>query len=227
MTETVRHPLNAITPEAPHIVHAGLDESGSLSAATPWFAMAVIATARPKEIDNLIARVTLRSGKRLQRERKLHAELKWHNASERVRRDVLAHLAQTDVDIFTLAVRKDERRIADSPENYAILACELLQTCWRRFPDLALALDRHFTAPRHIAVGDTAIYRHWPADGLLSIVHVDSERNALAQLADFVAGSVYEWHKAGNQTIRLIDNRVRAAVVDDWPKIKARWIHMP
>ena len=92
--------------------------------------------------------MALRSGKGLQRVRKLDSALKWHNASERVRRDVLAHLAQAEVDIYTLAVRKDERRIADSPENYAILACELLRTCWRAFPDVALALDRHFTAPR-------------------------------------------------------------------------------
>lgn len=186
--------------------------------------MAVIATARPKEIDNLIARVALRSGKRLQRERKSLSELKWHNASERVRRDVLAHLARAEVDIFTLAVRKDERRIADSPENYAILACELLQTCWRAFPDVALALDRHFTAPRQIAVVDTAIYRHWPAEGVLSITHVDSERNPLVQLADFVAGSVYEWHKTGNPSVHLLDHKIRSAIVDGWPQIKARWI---
>lgn len=52
-----------------HIVHVGLDESGSLSAATAWFAMAVVATAHLEEINNLIVRVALRSGKRLKRER--------------------------------------------------------------------------------------------------------------------------------------------------------------
>jgi hypothetical protein len=146
------------------------------------------------------------------------------NTSERVRGDVLAHLALAEVDIYTLAVRKDERRITDSPENYAILACELLQTCWRTFPDVALTLDRHFTAPRQIAVVDTAIYRHWPAEGVLSIVHVDSERNPLVQLADFVAGSVYEWHKTGNPSVHLLDHKIRSALVDGWPQIKARWI---
>ena len=72
---------------------------------------------------------------------------------------------------------------------------------------------------------NTAIHRHWPVQGMLSITHVDSEKSPLVQLADFVAGSVYEWHKSGNPTIRLIESKVRAAVVDDWPQIKARWTH--
>jgi len=207
-----------------HIVHVGLDESGSLSAATAWFAMAVVATAHLEEINNLIVRVASRSGKRLKRERKPYSELKWHNASERVRRDVLTQLAHADVDICTLVVRKEDRKIADTPENYTVLACELLQACWQSFPDVALTLDRHFTAPRHIAVVDTTIHRHWPTEGVLSINHVNSERSPLVQLADFVAGSVYEWHKAGNPTVHLLQNKIRTAITDDWSQIKARWI---
>lgn len=207
------------------IVHAGLDESGSLSADTLWFVMAVVVAPRPKEIKNLIQRVALHSGKRLNRERKLHSELKWHNASERVRRSLLSQLAQADVTLYSLAVRKQGRRIADIPENYAALVCELLQVCWHESPNVALSLDRHFISPAQIATVSTAIHRHWPVQGVLSITHVDSKNSPLVQLADFVAGSVYEWHKSGNPTIRLIESKVGAAVVDDWPQIKARWTH--
>ena len=78
------------------IVHAGLGEAGSLSAATPLFTMAVVMTSRPHTVANLISRTVLRSGKRLKRRRKLASELKWRNASQRIWTGVLTRLAQAD-----------------------------------------------------------------------------------------------------------------------------------
>jgi hypothetical protein len=216
--------MSSVTGKIPPIIHAGLDESGSLTATTSWFVMAAVFSSHPEEIKSLIRRVALQSGKRLKQERKLHGELKWYNASERIRKAVLYHLSQADVAVYSLAVRKDGRRIDDTPENYAILACELLRHGWHITPSVALSLDRHFTSPAHIAAVNTAIYRHWPAQGVLSIVHIDSERSPLVQLADFVAGSVYEWHKVGNPTVDLIQAKIRSAAVEDWRQIKARWM---
>lgn len=71
---------------------------------------------------------------------------------------------------------------------------------------------------------NTTIHRHWPAQGMLSIHHVDSQRSPLVQLADFVAGSAYDWHKAGDPTFNLIAEKVDAALVEDWQHIKARWL---
>jgi hypothetical protein len=59
---------------------------------------------------------------------------------------------------------------------------------------------------------------------VLSIVHVDSQRNALVQLADRVAGSVYAWHKSGDRTVQLIAEKFRATRVEDWRYIKDRWL---
>ena len=95
------------------IVHAGLDESGALTAATPLFVMAAVLTPHPEAIQYLIRRVALRSGKRLHRRRKAASELKWRNASQYIRRGVLGSLAQTDVAVFTLTVRKRGRQIED------------------------------------------------------------------------------------------------------------------
>jgi len=216
--------VSSVTGKMPSIIHAGLDESGSLTAATPWFIMAAVFSSHPEEIKDLIRRAALHSGKKLKRERKLHGELKWHNASERVRNAVLYHLGQADVAVYSLAVRKDGRKIDDTPENYAILACELLRHSWHTTPSVALSLDRHFTSPAHIAAVNTAIHRHWPAQGVLSIVHVDSERSPLVQLTDFVAGSVYEWHKVGDPAVDLIQAKMSIAAVEDWRQIKARWM---
>lgn len=212
-------PLN----QPPSIVHIGLDEAGSLTSEISVFVMAAVVTARPDALRNLIRRAALRSGKRLDRPVKNASELKWSNASRRIRSAVLAELAKADVELFALTVNKASRRIEDSPENYGILVCELLSHCWHVYPDVALALDRHFTSPAQVAAVNTPIHRRWPDQGVLSITHVDSQRNALVQVADMVAGSIYSWQKEGDETMQLITGKLGATVVEDWRHIKARW----
>ncbi len=215
--------MSAPLHQPPSIVHVGLDEAGSLTSEMPVFVMAAVVTARPDTLRNLIRRVALRSGKRLDRPAKNTSELKWSNASQRIRSAVLAELAEADVELFTLTVNKAGRRIEDSPANYGILVCELLSHCWHVSPNVALALDRHFTSPAQVATVNTLIYRRWPPQGVLSITHVDSQRNVLVQLADMVAGSVYSWHKEGDETMQLIVGKLGATRVEDWRHIKARW----
>jgi len=205
------------------IVYIGLDECGSLTANTPLFTMAAVLTSHPEQVRNLIKRAVLHSGKRLKRLRKAASEMKWRSASQRIRSQVLTRLAQADVEIFTLTVHRAGRHIADTPEHYAILVCELLRLCWEIYPNAALSVDRHFTSPIQMATVNTFVHRQWPARGVLSIDHVDSQRDPLVQLADFVAGSVYSQHKTGDATFRLIENRVGAMLVEDWRHIKARW----
>ncbi len=206
------------------IVHAGLDEAGSLTDSTDFFSMAAVVTSNPNALKNIIRRASLKSGKRLGRRRKQPAELKWSNASQRIRATALDNLAEADVELFVLVVRKEGRRIADTPVNYAILACELLQLCWNVYPNMVLAVDRHFTAPAQRAVVDTFIHRQWPEAGILTISHVDSQRNILVQLADFVAGSAYDWHKQGEQAYCRLEAKVVAEAVESWHHIKQRWL---
>jgi len=74
-----------------------------------------------------------------------------------------------------------------------------------------------------IAAVNTFIYRQWPEAGVLSIAHVDSQHNSLVQLADFVAGCVYGWHKQQDETYRLIQGKISAASVEQWQHVKERW----
>jgi len=60
--------------------------------------------------------------------------------------------------------------------------------------------------------------------GVLSINHVDSQRDSLVQLADFVAGSVYAYHKEGDNTFKKIEGKVGITWEGDWPEIKRRWL---
>ena len=208
----------------PKIVHAGLDESGSLTADSAYFCIAVVITPHPLSLRHLIRRAASRSGKRLGRQIKEAAEIKWSNASQRIRALALAGLADAEVELFALTISKEGRRIEDTPENYGILACELLSFCWSSYPNVALALDRHFTSAAQIAAVNTRIHRAWPPAGVLSVAHVDSQHNALVQLADLVAGSVYAWHKSGDRTMQLISRKFGASVEEDWRHIKARWL---
>jgi len=136
----------------------------------------------------------------------------------------LRSLGQTDVEIFALTIRKEERRVADTPSNYAMLSCELLQLCWHSHPNMALVLDRHFTSPVQRAIMDTFVHRHWPEQGVLTMQHVDSQNNYLVQLADFVAGSRYDGYKGGGGTYRLLEGRFKADLVEDWTLVKRKWL---
>lgn len=207
-------------------VHTGVDESGSLTAPTPWFVLAAVVLPHPESVAHIVSRVALQTGKRLRRARKSAAELKWRNASQRVRCDVLEHLAATEAQCFALVIDKQGRRIVDSPQNYALLVCELLALCWEYYPNQSIALDRHFTTPTQIAYVNTFVYRHWPTIGMLNLVHVDSQRSRLVQLADFVAGAVYDSHNTRNELLHILEDRDRIADmhVVAWPTLKSRWL---
>jgi len=205
------------------IAYLGLDESGSLPSETNWFVMAGVLTDRPEAVANLIQRVAIQSAKR-SHIYKRPAEFKWNNASQRFRAKVIQRLAEARVEIFTLAVHKGGRKIENSPEHFAMLAGELLQAVWNIYPNVALMIDRHFTAPSQIAIVNTFLHRAWPVAGILSVAHVDSQRVPLVQLADFVAGGVYAWHKGADATIQPIEAKIRVAQVSDWQTVKRDWV---
>jgi Protein of unknown function (DUF3800) len=205
------------------LAHLGVDECGSLSDATEWFVVAGVLTYQPEAVRSLIRRTASRSAQRLGRPRRAISEFKWSNASQRFRSEVLQRLAQAEVEVFALAIHKEKRRVEDTPEHYSILVCELLRSCWSRHPNVALSLDRRFTSASQVAVVNTFVYRHWPPPGVLTISHVDSQRNPLVQLADFVAGSIYARHKSGDTTCEFLGDRLRAETVADWPGVKRQW----
>ncbi len=206
------------------IVHVGVDECGALTADTALFTIAAVLTQDPESLRNVIQRVAVHSGKRLQQRRRALAEFKWRNSSQRFRSDVLERLADSDAKLFALTVNKESRRIADTPENHAVLVCALLKLLWNDYPNVALLLDKHFTSPTQIAIVNTFVYRQWPRTGVLSIEHVDSQRSPLVQLADFVAGCVYAWHRERSEPYNVIEKKLSVAKVESWSSLKAQWV---
>jgi len=207
----------------PTIVHVGIDESGSLYAPTQFFVLAAVLTENPEPTKNLIRRTAFHSGKHLGRFAKNPSELKWYTASERIKQDVLERIAESDLEIFGLVVQKEGRRIEDTPENSAYLLCELLDLIWYEHPKLNVLVDRHFTAPSQIATMNTILYRHLPTSSEMALAHVDSQYDSLVQLADFVAGSLSEFHKRQDAGFRLIENKIKTTT-KTWAQIKAEWL---
>jgi hypothetical protein len=206
------------------LAHVGLDESGSWADPVQWFTLACVLTYHPEAVQALVRRVVRRRKKLPGRSHPGPSEYKWNNSSRHLRESVLAQMAKADLEIYTLTVNKGGRKIEDTPQHYSVLVCELLQTLWTAHPNLALVLDRRFTSPAQIAILNTVIYRHWPAPGVLSLTHADSQQNALVQLADFAAGSTYAWHKDADETVQLLSGKIKAVVVKDWPEIKRSWL---
>lgn len=205
------------------IVHVGIDESGSLYAPTPFFILAAVVTENPEPTRNLIRRAAFHSGKHIGRFSKNPSELKWFTASQRIKQDVLERIAESDLELFGLVVQKEGRRIEDTAQNSAFLLCELLDLIWYEHPRLNVTIDRHFTAPSQLATMNTLIYRHLPESSEMALAHVDSQYDSLVQLADFVAGSLSEFHRGQGAKFQLIENKIRT-MAKTWTQIKTEWL---
>lgn len=207
----------------PTIVHVGVDESGSLYAPTSFFVLTAVLAENPEPTQNLIRRAAFHSGKHIGRFAKSPSELKWYTASERIKKDVLERIAKSDLELFGLVVQKEGRRIEDTAENSAFLLCELLDLIWHDYPSLNVLLDRHFTSAFQIATMDTILYRFLPSDCVMALEHVDSQQHTLVQLADFVAGSLYDFYKRQNPSYQLVADKIKTTT-KSWQDIKARWL---
>ena len=49
------------------------------------------------------------------------------------------------------------------------------------------------------------------------------QANEVDLKADFVAGSVYAWHKDNDDTLKMIEGKISFALMDEWAAIKHRW----
>ena len=97
-------------------------------------------------------------------------------------------------------------------------------------PPLTLAylgLDESGSLPADTPLFTLAGVLTYRPDAIRNLIRravVHSGKRLKRPLADFVAGSVYAWHKAGDDTVKLIESKISVAIVEDWPKIKRRWI---
>ena len=133
---------------------------------------------------------------------------RWNKAAR------LHALAQKEIQIFWVAVEKQGQRIDDTPENYSLLVGELLKECLAYHPEVKVFVDAHFNTP----------LQRDQFDHLLSEscqlpeppVHLDSQQDAVIQLADFVAGAILYQLTGKGDFASLITEKVVVGKIVKW-----------
>jgi len=197
---------------------AYVDESGRLADShTRYVALVAVVAFHPREIRKVIRRAS-RSGKPVRLKRQGGREVKWWNASEKVRCRLLHHLAQKEVQIFWLVVDKEGEGIPDTPENYGLMFCELIEECLKYHPVLEVQLDMHFTTCRQREEFDQFVMARTSVEPS----HIDSQQEAVIQVADFVSGAVREYFEGKSQFLEIIQPKVVSGKVVKWRQLIKR-----
>lgn len=100
-----------------------IDESGTLPDPKDKFiTICGVGIKKIKEAENVISR-TLTS---LRRRKIKIQEIKFYSAGQKTKRQLLSGVVSANFEIFALIVDKKGRKIADTPENFAILVADLI-----------------------------------------------------------------------------------------------------
>lgn len=200
------------------------DESGTLTNPyTSVVTVAIVMTSNPLPLRWIIPRVK-RSVRKKSAKHRPFSEFKFHNTTDAARGNVLSHLAKEDVTIVAFSIHKGAQVIPDTPENYGLLLGNLLMRSVGIAPrNIDIVFDNHYTQP-HKRSALNALIR----DRLLlntDIRFVDSQQNAMVQLADFVAGAINYAH-TGKTTIYY--NLMRSCIVGNevlaWKDVRREWL---
>ena len=201
-----------------------IDESGSLAAPhCSTVTLAAVKTPSPKALRWIVKRA-MRGMQRKKSKRGRPSELKFHNATDNARAEVLEALSREQVEVYALSVFKGAQIIPHTPENYGILLCELLRMCGAEHEHVAeLVVDMPFNTLQQRA-RLTAIVR----DTLNLDVeprYVDSVQNPYVQLADFVVGAVHAKHTGHNSVFyQFIRPRIISDQLVAWGTLRHEWM---
>ncbi len=189
---------------------AFVDEAGNLpDPRDRWVILAAIVAQHPHALQFIIPRAR-RKQKRSELKKLRGRETKWVNAPDGLRQRVLADLSQHAVSIFWLGVDKENNSIEDTPENYGLMAIELLRECQAYYPSLQVCFDRRFDNPAREAHLNEIVTQAIPLAATPK--HLDSQKDRRIQLADFVAGAVFQRLMRRGNWMDLLE----AQVVSGW-----------
>lgn len=199
-----------------------IDESGTLPDPDDKFiVVAGITFDRIKEAENLISQ-TLES---LRQSKKEVKEIKFYYAGERTKRQVLSGIISVGFGIFAVITDKKGRKIADTPENFALLVAELINEIflWRTEKDFQILIDRHFHRKSDEERFNIFLGKNIKGDLSYSIGHIDSQQDPIINLADFVAGATLaKYNKDNFQFYDIVKESILLEKIVNWPELKRR-----
>lgn len=193
---------------------AYMDESGSLpDIKSPYVVLAAIVTQHERDLKKVV-RIAGSKLKQNQLKKRGGKEIKWWNAPDGTRVHVLQALAQKDIQVFWVAIEKQGQRIEDSPENYGLMVGELLRECLAYHPQLKVVVDMHFSVLSQREQFDRIVSEYCQLSEPL--VHMDSQQDAVIQLADFVAGAILSRLTGKGEFANLIEEKVVVGKTIKW-----------
>ncbi len=199
-------------------VIAYVDESGRLADPNArYVALVAVVAPHTREMRKVIRRAG-RSGKPVRLKRRGGQEVKWWNATEGVRRRVLQLVARKEVHIFWLVVDKEGEGVPDTPENYGLMFCELVSECLAYYPALEVKVDVHFATREQREKFDQFVMLRLG----IRPFHIDSQQEAVIQIADFVAGAVREHAEGKSQFLEIVQPKVVMGKTVKWREIKRK-----
>ena len=199
-----------------------VDESGTLPDPKDKFiVIAGVRVKRIREAEDLISR-TLKS----LRQRKIQLkELKFYSAGEKTKRQVLSGIVSLGFEVFVVAVDKKGRKIPDTPNNFALVVSELInEIClWQEEERLKIIIDRHFHRRIDERNFNNFLKSNVKQQIIFDIQHINSQRNFIVNLADFVAGSVLaKYNKNNFQFYDIIKESILIEKIVNWPELRRK-----
>lgn len=194
-----------------------VDESGTLPDKNDRIIIvAAVSTQFPQKIENIF--------KKIKKNRKFK-ELKFYYAGDKTKQIFFENLVKEDVEIFILSVNKNNRKIEDSPENFAILCWILLNNVLNFYPKSSqIVFDRHFSSMSDIVKFNIAIKKL--LSKTIKIQHIDSEKNQIVNVSDMVAGAVFA-NETGKNSLyyKLIKSKIVTRTDLNWTEAKKIFIN--
>lgn len=199
-----------------------IDESGTLPDPKDKFIVICgVGVKKIKEAKNIFSRILTSL-----RQRKIRIkEIKFYYAGQNTKRQFLSGIISANFEIFALVVDKKRRKIADTPENFALLVAELVNevNLWYKTERLGLVIDRHFQ--RKIdQLNFNRFLKMKINKGLkYQIEHIDSQQNFLVNIADMAGGAIlWKYHGKDSQFYNLIKDNIVIEKIVNWPEIKRK-----
>jgi len=199
-----------------------IDESGTLPDPKDQVVIvAAVGTNLPQKLINVSKSVR----KYLKTSKKTMSEIKFYKAGEKTKKKFLQELARQNVEIFTLTVEKHGQKIADTPENFALLCWLLLEDCFLFYKNQTkeIVFDCHFHKLK-----DQKEFNQTLINLLgerLPFNHVDSQKDSRVNAADMIAGSVL-WLKTGRDKkfYQIIKRKIISEKVLNWKEAKRKFL---
>ncbi len=199
-----------------------IDESGTLPDSKDKFVVICgVGVEKTKEAENIFSRIRTSL-----RQRKVKVqEVKFYYAGQNTKRQFLSGVVSANFKIFTLVVDKKGRKIADTPENFAILVADLINeiNLWYKVKKMNLVLDRHFYRKVDEDRFNKTLKIKVDKELKYQAKHIDSRHNFLVNIADMVAGAVlWKYHGRDLQFYNLIKENIIIEKIVSWPEIRRK-----